>query len=256
MNQLTAFARKEWMEQVRCGRFWMLLMLFSIFGILSPALAKMTPWLYEMLSGAIEEQGIIVKHIKVTALFSWQQYYKNISLMLIAMTVIFSNVLTGEYQRGTLVHMLTKGLPRWKVIAAKAGVQLFIWTLCYWMAFAITYGYTVYFWDNSIASHWLLAGAFVYLLGIWLMALIYLGSVLFNSNMGVLLFTGGAVAGCYLAGIVPYVSKYLPIRLLEAGNLLNGASLPDDFKEACIITAGSGLCLFLLSIVIFNKKRI
>lgn len=256
MKQFMAFVHKEWLEQIRTGRFWILLVLFALFGILSPALAKMTPWLYEILSGTMEEQGIVIKGVEVTALMSWQQYYKNISLMLIVLVVMFSNILTGEYQKGTLVNVLTKGLPRWKVIAAKAWVQFLVWTLCYWAAFGITYGYTVYFWDNSIVSHWFMGGACIYLLGIWLISLIYLGSVLFHNNMSVILFTGGIVAACYLAGIVPDAAGYLPTRLLEAGNLPGGAALPGDFTAACVTAAGSTALFLLLSVLFFNKKSI
>ena len=47
---MLAMLRKEWMENVRGGRLLNLLVLFVIFGIMSPAIAKLTPWLMEMMA--------------------------------------------------------------------------------------------------------------------------------------------------------------------------------------------------------------
>lgn len=256
MKQLLAFGNKEWMEQRRTGRFRILFLLFVIFGILSPALAKLTPWLFDLLSGSMAEQGIVLKQMEATALMSWQQYYKNISLMLIVLVVLFSGVLTAEYQKGTLVNILTKGLPRWKVLAAKAGVQLMVWTICHWTAFGITYAYNVYFWDNANVSHWLFGGACIYLLGIWLISLIHLGSAFCASNMAVILFTGGVTSACFLAGSFPPLSRYLPTRLLDAGHLLNGAAAVGDFRPPCLAAAGSGIVFWALAAALLNKRRI
>ena len=45
MKSLIAFIKKEWMEQVRSGRLLILLILFTLFGIMNPAIAKLTPWM-------------------------------------------------------------------------------------------------------------------------------------------------------------------------------------------------------------------
>lgn len=256
MRQLWAFIKKEWIEQVRTGKFWILLILFIIFGILSPALAKLTPWLFELMADAMEEQGLVVKAVEVTALTSWQQFYKNISMMVIVMAVMASGVLTGEYQKGTLVNMLTKGLPRWKVIASKSIVQILVWTVCYWSAFGITLAYTAYFWDNEIAKHWLLAGFWIYLFGIWLLALIFLISAMAETNMSVLVGVGIVVAVCYFVSMIPDAAGYFPVKLLEAGNLLNGAAKVKDFTDAAVVTCISAVIFWVGSVIGINHKKI
>ena len=57
--------------------------------------------------------------VRVDALTSWTQFYKNIPLALIIFLLIFSGILTVEYQKGTLINMITKGMNRWKILAAK-----------------------------------------------------------------------------------------------------------------------------------------
>jgi ABC-2 type transport system permease protein len=256
MRQLTAFARKELMENLRTGRFFILLIVFVLFGIMNPALAKLTPWLFKTLSETMEEQGIIVKSMEVTALTSWQQYYKNISLILMITVIMFSGVVTSEYQRGTLINILTKGFPRWKVIVSKATIQIGIWSLCYWLAFGITYAYTAYFWDNGIISHWFIAALCIYIVGIWLVSLIFLGSVFFESNIAVLIFTGIIFTMIYFIGMLPAVTKYLPTKLLTSGDLLTGAAEVGDFVNSILLTLLTSVLFFILSIMKFNKKRI
>ena len=40
MTQLMAFTKKEWMEVLRTGKFVILTVLFIIFGVMNPAIAK------------------------------------------------------------------------------------------------------------------------------------------------------------------------------------------------------------------------
>ena len=256
MRQLSAFIRKEFTEQIRTGKLTIMVIIFVLFGIMNPAMAKLTPWLYEMLSESMAEQGLIIQEITVNAMLSWQQYYKNISLTLIVVVVMFCGILTTEYQRGTLVNMLTKGLSRWKVIIAKALVAAAVWTLCYWLCYLITYGYNAYFWDNSIAHHLAGSAACIYLLGLWLISLILLGSALFSANVSVLLFTGGVFLAVYLLSMIPALAPYMPVQLLSSGNLLSQAVAPDAFYKAVAVTLLLILLAIGAAILRFNKKQL
>lgn len=153
MKQFLAFTKKEFLELTRTGKVYILLIIFAIFGIMNPAIAKLTPWMFEMLADTMKEQGIVINEVAVTAMTSWEQYYKNMSMEFIVLVVMFCGILTSEYQKGTLINMLTKGLPRWKVILSKSITLFASWSLCYWLAFGITYTYNAYFWNNSIANH-------------------------------------------------------------------------------------------------------
>lgn len=256
MRQLGAFLRKEVMEFIRTGKIWILLIIFILFGIMNPAIAKLTPWMVETMSDSLAQSGMVLTEIKVDAMTSWNQFYKNISLALIVFALMLSGILTTEYQKGTLVNMLTKGLVRWKVVAAKAIASIGLWTACYWLCYGITYGYNMYFWDNGIASHVALAGFCVYLLGIWVMLLILLMSALFNTASGVLAVTGVAVIASYVAGMFGQVAEYLPTRLLSSGNLLAGSMMPEDFWKAIAVALVSGAAFLVLSVVCFNRKNV
>ena len=96
MKKLTAFTNKELLESVRTGKMLILSILFLLFGIMNPAIAKLTPWLMEILSENLTETGFSIISVEVNALTSWTQFYKNIPIAFIIFLLMFSNTLTGE----------------------------------------------------------------------------------------------------------------------------------------------------------------
>ena len=93
MKTLVAFLKKEMMEQIRSSRLMILGLLFLAFGIMNPAIAKLTPWMMEMLAESMEEAGLAVLEVKVDAMTSWTQFYKNVPMALIAFVLLQSNIL-------------------------------------------------------------------------------------------------------------------------------------------------------------------
>ena len=129
MRAFLAFMKKEWLEQIRSSRLVILTILFVLFGIMNPAIAKFTPWLFEVMAESMEESGMIVTMVEIDAMTSWVQFFKNVPMA------------------------LTKGLHRYKVVFSKATVLVTMWTILYWLHFGITYVYNDYFWENSVAKN-------------------------------------------------------------------------------------------------------
>ena len=63
------------MEQIRSSRLMILGILFILFGIMNPAVAKLTPWLLETLADSLAETGLTVTGVTVTAMDSWVQFF-------------------------------------------------------------------------------------------------------------------------------------------------------------------------------------
>lgn len=68
---MKAFLKKEWMEWSRTGRILILLLIFSLFGVMNPALTKLTPWLIEALSESLADTGLAITSVKIDAMTSW-----------------------------------------------------------------------------------------------------------------------------------------------------------------------------------------
>lgn len=256
MRQLTAFTKKEFMESTRTGRMPLLVILSVLFGIMNPLVAKLMPWMMEAFAGSLEESGMVLTGIRVDVFTSWTQFYKNTPMLLLIFIVIISGILTTEYQKGTLVNILTKGMHRWKLILSKSISVFLLWTICYWISFGITYAYNMYFWDNSQASHVFFGAFCLYLTGIWLITLIMLMSSLCSSNYMVLAGTGGVFFLLYLLAMIPDLTKYIPTKLMSSYSLLPQAAEVSDFTYAVLAAAILSAVNILLSVLIFNKKSI
>ena len=83
MKTWNALMKKEWMEQARTGKLMILGMIFVLFGIMNPAIAKLTPWLLKTMADSLAESGMIVTDVTVSALDSWVQFFKNMPIALI-----------------------------------------------------------------------------------------------------------------------------------------------------------------------------
>ena len=122
MKSLFAFMKKEFAEQLRSGRLMILGLLFVLFGIMNPCNSKINTVAIETMADSLAESGMIITDVKVSAMDSWVQFYKNIPMGLIAFVLLESSIFTKEYTTGTLVLSLTKGLERYKVVISKTVV--------------------------------------------------------------------------------------------------------------------------------------
>ncbi len=256
MKTFAAFVRKEWMELVRSGRLTILLIVFSLLGIMNPAIAKLTPWMMEMMAETLKDSGLTVTNVTVNALTSWTQFFKNLPLGLIVFVLIKGNLFTKEYQSGTLIPVLTKGLARHKVLAAKALMMLLMWSICFWMCFGITYSYNAYFWDNGIARHLWFACTCQWLVGVLVVALMVLFSSICSTGTGVLLGTAGAYVAAYLVSLFPKVDMYSPAYLMNSGTLLNGVGEPGDYVKAIAVTVALVVACTLVSVKVMDRRRV
>lgn len=256
MKSCMAFFEKECMEIIRSGKLFLLTIIFILFGIMNPAMAKLTPWIMEVAAESLEGTGLLVTEVTVDAMTSWTQYYKNVPLAIIIFLLMFSSILTLEYQKGTLVNMVTRGLARWKIVAAKTLTVILLWTVLYWLCFGITYGYNSYFWDNRIAENIFFAAFCLYLLGIWLYSLVMLFSVLTSTGSAVVLLTGAVFGGAYILSLVTKLKEYLPVKLMEALGLLSGMEGTADYGAAVAVCCVWTVMDIAAAILLFNRKRI
>lgn len=256
MKSLCTFIKKEFLQHQRSGTFLLFGILFCLFGIMNPAVAKLTPWLLEMFSESMSESGIQIASVTVSAMDSWVQFYKNIPMALIVFVLLESSSFTREYTSGTLVLSLTKGLARNTVVISKAAILVLLWTACYWLCFAITYGYNAWFWDNSVAQELAFSSVCWWVFGMMTVGLMVPFSVVFSSYVGVLLGTGGVIFASYLAGLLPKIGKYLPTRLTDGNSLIYGLETAESYLPALAVALVITVASFAASFPIFRKKQL
>lgn len=256
MRQITALIGKEFLELKRTGKLWILLILFFLFGMMNPAIAKLTPWMLETMAESFSETGLVVESVKVSALTSWVQFYKNIPIALIVFLLLFSSILTEEYRKGTLIQLIAKGAGRWKIAGAKYIIMAVVWTFGYLIMFVVTYGYNQYFWDNKTVSHVILSAMGCYIIGMWLISLIICWSAVFSNSSSVLLAAGGIFLLCYLAGMIPKIHSYLPLYLMETSDLLTSGGNFSEYVPALLLTTGWSAANLAGAVFCFNRKML
>lgn len=252
MNQWLGFLKKEWFESVKSYKLLLIIVIFSILGILNPFSAKITPLLFEQFL----PEGALVNLPEPSALDSWMQFYKNVPQMgLIVFILLFSTMMSKELEKGTLVILLTKGLRRSTVITAKFFMALCYWTLAIALAFTITYAYTAYYWDQSQLHHLLFAASCLYVFGILLLAVTLWGNTLFATPYGGTLVTLLVVIFLFIVAIFPNSAKWNPLELLTASHkLLTGELTPLDLWIPYAITLFITTLVVLLTVSHFKRK--
>ncbi len=253
---MKAFLKKEWMEWVRTGRLFVLILVFTLFGIMNPALAKITPWLMETMSDSLAEVGVVNAGVQVDAMTSWVQFYKNIPVGLIIFILLTGGSFTAEYEKGTLVPVVARGLSRRKILAAKAALLYGSWTMLYVLCFGITYGYNAYFWDNGIAGNLFFATVCTWMFGVWVIALLIFFSSVSRSSSQVFVGTGGVVIIVYLLGMFPKLDPFLPAKLMKGLELLQKAGSPEDYYAGMAAAGMSVLLCMLLAAGCFDRKQL
>lgn len=254
MRAYLAFAKKEFTESMRTYKLLILLLVFLLFGMLSPLTAKLTPKLFE----ALMTDGIQITVPEPTAFDSWTQFFKNVSQMgLLVLAILFSGMMANELNRGTLINVLTKGLRRSTVILSKFTAASVIWTIGYFLCFGVCYAYTAYFWGGNGIANLLFSVICLWQFGILLLAVMILGGVLSKNSYGCLLFTGGFTATLLLINIVPGFQKYNPVALASKNmSLLAGDTPVKDLAAPLIISAAIVILFIAIAIRVFNKKQI
>jgi len=153
-----AFLKKEFFEYTKTYKLFIMLMIFIIFGITNPLIAKLMP----EIVGSLVTDGVVITLPEPTAYDAWAQFFKNATQMgLFVMVILFSGVLSSELSKGTLINLLTKGLSRTAVILSKYTCMVSVWTISISLCFGLTYGYTAYLFPQGETSN-LLFSVFAY----------------------------------------------------------------------------------------------
>lgn len=254
MNAYIAFVIKEWLEALRTYKIFLFGIIFTLLGIMNPITAKVTPQLLETFM----PEGTQIQLPDPTALDSWAQFYKNVGQMgLIVLIILISTMISHEITKGTLINVLTKGLKRSTVIYSKLTMATLLWTMSFILSFALTDIYTRLLWEVNNVHHAIFAGMCLWLFGLFLISLTFLGGVLFNNSYGSLLVTLIGFVFLMLLGIIEPIAKFLPVRLATQNlSIVQGAVSPDSLTPAVWVTLIGILILNGMTIILFNKKSI
>lgn len=182
MTGATEFALKEVREILRTWRIWVLPGIVFFFAVTGPVLARFTP---ELLGALVGNQLGGLKLPPPTFADSYAQWIKNLSqIVVIAVVIVYGNLVSGEIRSGTAALVLTKPVSRTSFIVSKAVVQsAFVVTvvalggLLTWVLTFLIFG------TAPAAALWRATGEFL-VLAVLFVGLMTLLSVLIGSSAG------------------------------------------------------------------------
>lgn len=254
MKSYIVFLKKEYVESVRNFRFLVLGFVFLQIAVMSPAAARYLPEIIAEFMPA-DINIVITEPAPADA---WLQFVKNFSQIgLIVLVIMYSQILSSEYGKGTLLCLLAKGMPRKNIILAKLTAACLFWTAAFWISAAVCLGCTMLFWHSGAAPEGLAACLCgLWLFGLWLLAAVILGGALFESAYGCLLFAGAAVLIQAAASLLPKAGQYLPLGLIsDTTALLARNSLPEAYWIRTGTAVAAAAVFTVCSVAAFEKRQ-
>lgn len=254
MRIFLSLLKKESIEGARTKKMISTFILFLFIGLISPLTAKLTP----MILQSIATGNIDINVAPPSEIDSWTQFFKNISQIgMFGLAIILSTQMANEFQKGTLINLLSKGLPRYQVVLSKIFYNFILWFIAYFCSFILTYFYTKYFFGISFPIRNILMAALLpFIFGLFLISLEILAGVISANVIGTLILTSVGIVIQLILSIRDEIVKYMPIALIgKPVNLIKGIGYDDYYVP--IITGSILLILcIVISIAIINKKQI
>lgn len=254
MKQLFIFSKKELTECIKTKRFLIAEIIFILFGLMNPLLAKLMPRIIESTLPKNTSTSIPTP----TSLDSWTQFFKNINqLGLIILVILFCDIVSRELANGYLINFLTKGLSRWAIILSKQFLIWFVWTTSLLTSFLVTAGYTRYYFNDQLSRHLFPAIFALWLFGMLLITVVVTGSTISANGAKGLFLSGGFYALGLFSTIFTTTKSYNPFSLMTQNvQLLQGKQNLANYGSALLITVFLILTSLIISLTVLNHKQI
>jgi len=246
--------KKELMETLRTYRVAVIPIVFLIFGLASPIIAKMLPQILESTVGEIK-----IEIPPPTWVDAFDQFFKSLTQIgLLAVILTMMGAVTDEKARGTAVMVLSRPVSRYAFIFTKflANTLLLVFSLLV-SYLGCVYNTYVLFPDFSFPAT-LNATAVFSVYVIFIGALTIFASTITNTNIA----AGGiAITGFFVSSILPSLhrifARYSPGALQRfVTGILHGTSSVQDPGWAILITVALSLFLVALGSYIFATQEL
>lgn len=236
MTGFVPFAGKELREQWRTRRLPVVVVVFGVFGLISPVLARYLPEIVGSLAGT---EGVIIEMPPPTMADAVMQVVRNVGQtgVLAAILLAMGSVAT-EKERGIAAMWLTKPLSRSSFLVAKAlgiGAVLAAGIVAAGIA---GFAYTTFLFEAPDLGGWVAMCLLLLLQLAAYAALTFLGSTLASSAIVAAGLGIAALAVIAVAGALPVIGPWTPSGLADAALAAGSGSTTDHAWEPVVATIG------------------
>lgn len=244
---------KEIREQWRTRRLLVVAIVFAIFGIGSPLLAKYTPELIRALASE-ELAQVIPPPATADAV---DQFLKNLGQtgVLAAILLAMGSVATDK-ERGITALLLTKPVSRGAYLLAKVlaiGITLLVGVA---LAGAAAYGYTAWLFEPLPVAGYAAMCALLLLQLLAYATLTFLGSTLTRSALAAAGIGIAALVAVATVSALPGVGSYTPGGLAAPARSLALGQPASDLIQPLAASIGLVVVVFGLSWLAFRRQEL
>lgn len=210
---------KEFREWWRTWKIIVFMAVFLITGIISPVLARYTP---ELLKSIPNLPAGLADFIPApTVVDSVAQYLKNTSQFGILLVILLTmGIVAQEKERGTAAMLLTKPVSRSAVILAKWLVGMTVVLAGLLVDGLVFLAYTVVLFEPlPFGAFWILNLLLLVYLGVYLTVALMASALARSQSVAAAVAFGGLIV-LIILGSIPYVSDYMPGKLVTWGSSL------------------------------------
>jgi len=210
--------RKEFLEQWRSRRLLIVAVVFVLFGLSSPLLAKMMPEFFRLMPQGDQ----IAKLIPPPSLAdSVGQYVKNLSQFGILLAILLAmGAVSQEKERGTAALILVKPMTRGAFLLGKFAAISLSFLIAVALAGLGAYYYTVLLFEAPPLGGWVALNLLLVLVCLVYVAITLCFSAIARSQVAAAAGGFGAMLILSLAGSLPAIGSRLPHELINWGSRL------------------------------------
>lgn len=250
-----AFLRKEFLAILKTYRIWVIPLIFLLFALMSPPIAKFAP---EVAKSTLPK-GVVFNLPTPTILDSFGQYFKNLAQIgILAIILLSMGLVSEEKSKGTLQLVVTKPVSRTTVVIAKFLAQSILILSSMVIAALICYLYSIAFFKDGSLTQFAQANLLFIVYYLLIMAITIFFSTILRNQIA----AGGlTILALAILSILPslhnFLDKYSPAALLGLpGKIVSGQALFSQATWPLIISLILVALLLCLGIIIFNRQEL
>jgi len=247
-----ASLRKELMEHWRTSRFMVLAIVLTLFGLISPLLAKYIPEILKAVPGGEQFAGLVPTPTMTDAI---SQYIKNIGQFGILLALLLSmGAVVNEKEKGTAALVLVKPLPRGFFIFSKFLSLVIIFFISLLLAGMGGYYYTALIFSPPDLSAWIGLNLLMWLVMLVYVAITLLFSTLMKSQAAAIGLAFASLLILAAIGAAPSFAKLLPNQLINWGASLLSPTPVSAWPALWVSLAIIFICLFTACLALNRQE--
>jgi len=257
MSKYLICLKKEFTENLRTKKFFVLICVFAFFAMLSPFISRYMNEFLLMVLGQEDAAGLIQIFPEPYWTDSYVQLYGNLTQIgILTVMLLFMDAVLREKRRGTTDIVFTKGVSTATFILSKYTAAVSLSWASLFIAVFITYFYThlLFGYAGNIGN--VLMGAFAFgILLSMMQALGLLASTIAKSTAMSAITSFSFFLVVILLSYIPRIGTWLPGGLMIGNMQLTLGNMYNEFAVNILLAVGVVIVALAISIRSLKKQE-